>query len=96
MTGSQPPLSVPVCDGEAGLRPRIEAAIHRTRGAVQEELLASGFLDSIGAMELVAALQHDLGAELADLQMSDLATVTTLVAAVAAAVRGKAARGGAP
>lgn len=67
------------------LRPRIEAAIHRTRGSVQEPLLASGFLDSIGAMELVAALQADLGIALGALQMSDLATVTTLVAAVARA-----------
>ena len=68
------------------LRPRIEAAVHRTRGAVQEELLASGFLDSIAAMELVAAIQDDLGAPLADLQLADLATVTTLVAAVVAAL----------
>ena len=80
----------PAPDSEHVLRPRIEATIHRTRGSVQEELLASGFLDSIGAMELVAAIQQDLGAALADLQMSDLATVTTLVAAVAAAVRGQA------
>ena len=69
------------------LRPRIEAAIHRVRGTVQEELLASGFLDSIAAMALVAALQEDLGAALGDLQLTDLATVTTLTAAVAAAVQ---------
>jgi extradiol dioxygenase family protein/aryl carrier-like protein len=81
----------PAPDSDAVLRPRIEAAIHRTRGAVQEQLLASGFLDSIGAMELVAALQQDLGAALDDLQMTDLATVTALVAAVAAAVRRQAA-----
>lgn len=80
----------PAPGSEAVLRPRIEAVIHRRRGAVQEELLSSGFLDSIGAMELVAALQQDLGVALSDLQMSDLATVTTLVAAVAAAVRGRA------
>jgi extradiol dioxygenase family protein len=78
---------VPVLDREQVLRPRIEAAIHRTRGAVQEQLLATGFLDSIGAMELVAAIQHDLGIELAELQITDLATVTTLVAAIAAAER---------
>jgi phosphopantetheine binding protein len=83
--------AAPAPDSEQVLRPRIEAAIHRTRGSVQEALLSSGFLDSIGAMELVAAIQHDLGAALADLQMSDLATVTTLVAAVAAAVRSQAA-----
>ncbi|HEX2687352.1 MAG TPA: VOC family protein [Kofleriaceae bacterium] len=79
--------AAPAPDSEQVLRPRVEAALHRTRGSVQEELLASGFLDSIGAMELVAAVQQDLGVELADLQMSELATVTTLVAAVAAAVR---------
>jgi len=83
--------AAPDACSEQVLRPRIEAALHRTRGSVQEELLASGFLDSIGAMELVAAIQQDLGASLVDLQMSDLATLTTLVAAVAAAVRGQAA-----
>jgi len=74
-------------DREQVLRPRIEAAIHRTRGRVQEQLLLSGFLDSIGAMELVAAIQQDLGIALPELQMGDLATVTALVAAVAAAER---------
>jgi uncharacterized protein len=79
--------AAPAPDSAQVLRPRVEAAIHRTRGAVPEALLASGFLDSIGAMEVVAAIQHDLGAALTELQMTDLATVTTLVAAVAAAVR---------
>lgn len=88
--------AAPAPDSEAVLRPRIEAAIHRTAGSVQEELLASGFLDSIAAMELVSALQHDLGTALADLQMTDLATVTALVAAVAAAVRDQVARGATP
>jgi extradiol dioxygenase family protein len=76
-----------VPDREHVLRPRIEAAIHRTRGQVQEQLLVSGFLDSIGGMELVAAVQEDLGIALPELQIGDLATVTTLVAAVAAAER---------
>jgi len=83
--------AAPATDSEAVLRPRVEAAIHRTRGAVQEPLLASGFLDSIAAIELVAAIADDLGTGLADLEMADLATVTTLVAAVAAAVRRQAA-----
>lgn len=77
----------PAPDSEQVLRPRIEAVIHRTRGSVQEALLASGFVDSIGAIELVTALQSDLGITL-DLQLGDVATVTTLVAAVGAAVRG--------
>ena len=47
--------------------------------------MTSGFLDSIGAMELVGAMQDDLGIPLAELELRDLATVTTLVAAVAAA-----------
>ncbi|HEU4727213.1 MAG TPA: VOC family protein [Kofleriaceae bacterium] len=83
--------AAPAPGSDQVLRPRIEAAIHRTRGAVQEQLLASGFIDSIGAMELVTAIQHDLGVALAELQMTDLATVTTLVAAVAAAVRARRA-----
>lgn len=68
------------------LRPRIEAVIHRVRGSVQDELLASGFIDSIGAMELVAALSQDLGVALDELQLRDLATVAALSEAVAAAV----------
>jgi hypothetical protein len=76
----------PSPDSEQVLRPRIEAAIHRTRGAVQERLLAGGFLDSIGAMELVVAIQDDLGVALGEIELSDLATVTTLTTAVAAAV----------
>jgi len=88
--------AAPAPDSDQVLRPRIEAVLHRTRGSVQEGLLASGFLDSIGAMELVTALQQDLGAALADLQMSDLATVTTLVAAVAAAMRARTAPADAP
>jgi extradiol dioxygenase family protein/acyl carrier protein len=74
-------------DREQVLRPRIEAAIHHTRGRVQEQLLLSGFLDSIGAMELVAAIQQDLGIALPHLQIGDLATVAALVSAVAAAER---------
>ena len=84
-TDAQPDARVP--DRAQVLRPRIEAAIHRTRGQVQEQLLVSGFLDSIGAMELVATVQQDLGIALPELQIGDLATVTTLVAAVAAAER---------
>ncbi|HWU86409.1 MAG TPA: VOC family protein [Kofleriaceae bacterium] len=80
----------PAPDSEQVLRPRVEAALHRVRGGVQEDLLVSGFLDSIGAMELVTAIQQDLGTALSDLQMTDLATMTTLVAAVAGAVRGRA------
>jgi extradiol dioxygenase family protein len=68
------------------LRPRIEAVIHRVRGSVQDELLASGFVDSIGAMELVAALSQDLGVALDELQLRDLATVAALAEAAAAAM----------
>ena len=85
--GQHAAAAAPAPDSDAVLRPRIEAAIHHTRGAVQEELLVSGFLDSIAAIELVSVIQQDLGAGLGELQISDLATVTTLVAAVAAAVR---------
>ena len=80
-------VTAPSPDSEQVLRPRLEAALHRTRGAVQDGLLAGGFLDSIGAMELVAAIQDDLGVVLGEIELSELATVTTLTAAVAAAVR---------
>lgn len=77
----------PVPEREHVLRPRVEAVIHRVRGSVQDGLLATGFLDSIGAMELVAAVQDELGVALDGLEIGDLATVTTLVAAIAAAER---------
>jgi len=86
-TAGQHDFQAPSPDSEQVLRPRLEAAIHRTRGAVQDGLLAGGFLDSIGAMELVAAIQDDLGVALGDIELSQLATVTTLTTAVAAAVR---------
>jgi extradiol dioxygenase family protein len=77
----------PPPDSDDVLRPRIQAAIHRLRGAVEDDLMASGFLDSIGAIELVAAIQDDLGVPLGALQNTDLASVTTLVSAVGEAVR---------
>jgi extradiol dioxygenase family protein len=86
-----PTAPTPAPDSEAVLRPRIEAVIHRTRGSVEEALLASGFVDSVGAIELVSALQTELGITL-DLQLSDVATVTTLAAAVGAAMRGDVPR----
>src|SRR5678815_1496582 len=48
----------PVPERAQALRPRIEAVIHRVRGSVQDGLLATGFVDSIGAMELVLSLIH--------------------------------------
>lgn len=78
----------PPPDSEHVLRPRIEAVIHRTRGSVEESLLESGFVDSVGAIELVSALQSELGVAL-DLELRDVATVATLVAAVGARMRGE-------
>jgi uncharacterized protein len=76
----------PSPDSDHVLRPRVEAAIHRLRGHVEEGLLETRFVDSIGAIELVTELERDLGIPL-ELELSDLATVSTLVAAVGAAVR---------
>jgi hypothetical protein len=81
----------PPPDSDEVLRPRIQAAIHRVRGSVEEELMSSGFLDSISAMELVTAIQDDLGVSLGDLQKTDLASATTLVAAVGQVVRARSA-----
>ncbi len=86
-TDGQHDFSAPDPHSAQVLRPRVEAAIHRTRGSVQEGLLTGGFLDSIGAMELVAAIQLDLGVPLGEIELTELATVTTLTDAVAAAVR---------
>jgi uncharacterized protein len=81
----------PPPDSEQVLRPRIEAVIHRTRGSVEESLLESGFVDSVAAIELVSALQSELGVAL-DLELRDVATVATLVAAVGAAMRAEPRR----
>jgi len=85
------PAAPPPPDSAPVLRPRIEAVIHRTRGSVEESLLASGFVDSVGAIELVSALQQDLGVPL-DLELRDVATVASLVAALGAAMRGASRR----
>lgn len=84
--GAAPGVAPGAASRASVLRPRIEAVIHRVRGSVQDELLASGFVDSIGAMELVAALAQDLGVALDELQLRDLATVSTLAEATATAV----------
>jgi hypothetical protein len=84
----------PPPDSDEVLRPRIQAAIHRVRGKVEEELMSSGFLDSIRAMELVTAIQQDLGVSLGDLQKTDMASVTTLVKAVGQVVRARSASEG--
>jgi hypothetical protein len=81
----------PAPDSEQVLRPRVEAAIHRVRGSVDQGLLSTGFLDSVGAMEVVAAIQQDLGISLADMEMSDMATVSSLTAAVSRAMRARSA-----
>jgi uncharacterized protein len=78
--------AAPAPDSVEVLRPRVEAMVHRVCGAVQEELRASGLLDSIGAMALVSRLQEELGVCLQDLNMRDVETVTSLTRAVAAAM----------
>jgi extradiol dioxygenase family protein len=80
-------LPAPAPDSVEVLRPRVEAQVHQVCGAVQEELRASGLLDSIGAMSLVARLQEELGVSLDSLTMRDVETVTGLTAAVAAALQ---------
>jgi extradiol dioxygenase family protein len=80
----------PPPDSPEVLRPRIQAALHRVCGAVEDELMASGFLDSLRAMELVSAIQDDLGISLGELQKPDLATLADLVGAVSRAVRAQA------
>jgi hypothetical protein len=82
-----PAIAAPPPDSGQVLRPRVEAVIHRLRGSVEDALLASGFIDSIGAIELVSAIQAELGLRL-DLQLRDVATVASLVAAIGAAMRG--------
>lgn len=89
-TQGQHDFAPPAPDSAQVVRPRVEAAVHHLRGSVPEGLLETGFLDSIAAMELVAAIQRDLGVSLAELQLSDLASVTTLTAAVSRALRGAA------
>jgi extradiol dioxygenase family protein len=80
----------PPPDSPEVLRPRIQAALHRVCGAVEDELMSSGVLDSFRAMELVSVIQDDLGISLDELQKTDLATLADLVGAVGRAVRAQA------
>lgn len=77
----------PPPDSDEVLRPRVQAAVHGILGSVEEQLLESGILDSVRAMELVAVIQDELGVSLGHLQKSDMASVTALVRAVGDAVR---------
>lgn len=80
----------PPPDSPEVLRPRIQAALHRVCGVVEEKLMSSGLLDSLRAMALVSVIQNDLGISLGELQKTDLATLADLVGAVGRAVRTQA------
>lgn len=60
------------------VRPMIEAEVFRTCGAVAEELVATGLLDSIKAFELIACLRRAFRIELHDVTMQDLSSITSI------------------
>jgi hypothetical protein len=72
------------------LRDRVTALIVREFGTVEEDLVASGILDSLRSMELMIALETEFAVKLSHIQVADLSTVTRIVASILDA-RGMAA-----
>jgi acyl carrier protein len=57
----------------------VEGLISRAFGRCEEELFASGVLDSLRAVELGVLLEQEFGLSLTDLSLQDLASVTNIV-----------------
>jgi uncharacterized protein len=79
-------------DERTVIRPMIEAEVFRTCGAVQEDLVAAGLLDSLKAFELVASLKRAFRIELDDVTMQDLSSITSIVETIYHQAKRKEAR----
>lgn len=64
------------------IRPMIEAEVFRTCGAVEEDLVASGLLDSIKAFQLLDGLKRAFRIELGGVTMQDLSSISAIVETV--------------
>jgi acyl carrier protein len=70
------------------IRGRVESIIAGAFGAVNEDLVASGVVDSVRAMELLVLLEKEFEVKLEHVGMKDLATVTGIVGVIGASLGG--------
>lgn len=73
--------------------PRTETIQHRVQtviigkfGRLEDDLSASGLVDSLGAMELLFLLQDEFRIHLADVTLEDLSSVARIVSVIKAAM----------
>ena len=71
--------------GTPEVRARVEALILARFGRVEADLMASGIIDSVSAMELLLLLQDEFGLRLTGVTVTDLSTVPRIVTVVEAA-----------
>jgi len=64
---------------DADIGARVERLILAKFGRVEEDLVASGLVDSLSAMELLVLLQDEFHVRLADVTVTDLSTVPGIV-----------------
>jgi len=65
---------------------RVQAVILRKFGRLEDDLIASGLVDSLGAMELLLLLQDEFRIPLADVTLKDLSSVACIVSVIEAAM----------
>jgi acyl carrier protein len=72
-------LAVKSNDRKAEIRARVVSLVLERFGRVEEELVASGILDSLRTVELALELEREFGISLDDLNAAHTVTVTALV-----------------
>jgi acyl carrier protein len=78
-------FSVPDLTTET-IQQRVRAVIVTKFGRLEDDLNASGLVDSLGAMELLFLLQDEFRIRLGDVTLKDLSTVGRIVSVIEAAV----------
>ena len=68
------------------IQQRVEAVIVCKFGHLEDDLSASGFVDSLGAIELLFLLQDEFRVNLGDVTLKDLSSVARIVSVIEAAM----------
>jgi len=68
------------------IQQRVEAVIVGKFGLLEEDLDASGLVDSLGAIDLLLLLQDEFGITLGDATLKDLSSVVRIVSVIEAAM----------
>lgn len=79
-------------DPRTVVRPMIEAEVFGLCGAVEEDLVAAGLIDSIKAFELVGRLKRAFRVELDGVTMQDLSSITSIADAICRQAEQRASR----